>query len=49
MEILHIGDTITCRNNDELIDTMNELEKAGVHTDFEFSLGYARLIVTEVD
>lgn len=48
MAELHIGDTITCSDDDDLINTMHKLAVAGVETDFEYSMGYARLIVTEV-
>lgn len=31
---LKIGDTIKCSDADDMIDTMNELVKSGVETDF---------------
>lgn len=45
--MLQIGDTIRCRDIDDLVDTMTELAKAGVETDFDYTDG-VRLIVTEV-
>ena len=46
---MKIGDTITCANKDDLIDTMLELAKAGVETDFDYNAEKPRLIVTAVD
>ena len=31
---LKVGDTIKCHDLDDMIDTMNELVKSGVETDF---------------
>ena len=31
---LKVGDTIKCHDTDDMIDTMNELVKSGVETDF---------------
>lgn len=31
---LKVGDTIKCHDPDDMIDTMNELVKSGVETDF---------------
>ena len=31
---LKIGDTIKCSDADDMVDTMNELVKSGVETDF---------------
>lgn len=31
---LKVGDTIKCRNPDDMIDTMNDLVKSGIETDF---------------
>lgn len=31
---LKVGDTIKCSNKDDMVNTMNELFKAGVDTDF---------------
>lgn len=31
---LKVGDTIKCHDQDDMIDTMNELVKSGVETDF---------------
>ena len=47
--MLKVGDTITCASKDDLIDTMFELTKAGVETDFDYSEVKPRLIVTAVD
>ena len=33
---LQIGDTITCSNQDDMIDTMMELAQAGIETDFVY-------------
>lgn len=46
---MKIGDTITCANKDDLIDTMLELAKAGVESDFDYNDVKPRLIVTAVD
>lgn len=45
---LNIGDTITCANKYDLIDTMHELEKNGIETDFDYSGDKPRLIVTAI-
>ena len=31
---LKVGDTIKCRDSDDMIDTMNDLVKSGIETDF---------------
>lgn len=31
---MKVGDTIKCHDPDDMIDTMNELVKSGVETDF---------------
>lgn len=31
---LKVGDTIKCHDQDDMIDTMNELVKSGIETDF---------------
>lgn len=31
---LKVGDTIKCRDPDDMIDTMNDLVKSGIETDF---------------
>lgn len=33
---LKVGDTIKCHDPDDMIDTMNELVKSGVETDFPY-------------
>ena len=33
---LKVGDTIKCHDPDDMIDTMNELVKSGVETDFMY-------------
>lgn len=45
---LSIGDTITCANLYDLIDTMQELEREGIETDFDYSGDKPRLIVTAI-
>lgn len=33
---LAVGDTIQCRDKEDLVDTMHELMKLGIETDFKF-------------
>ena len=37
-ERLQIGDTIQCRDEEDMVDTMQVLEKEGIHTDFRYEL-----------
>lgn len=46
--MLKAGDTITCHDKDDLIDTMFELAKSGIETDFYYSEDKPRLIVTAI-
>lgn len=46
---MKIGDTITCASKDDLINTMFELARSGVETDFDYNDVKPRLIVTAVD
>ena len=34
--MLKVGDTIKCRDADDLIDTMKDLAKEGIETDFVY-------------
>lgn len=46
---LQVGDYITCRDADDMIQTMQELAKAGVDTDFNYDIPNAyRLEVKKV-
>ena len=46
---LQVGDFITCRDADDMIQTMQELAKAGVDTDFNYDIPNAyRLKVLKV-
>lgn len=47
--MLKAGDTITCHDKDDLIDTMFELARSGIETDFDYNDVKPRLIVTAVD
>lgn len=33
---LTVGDTIQCRDKEDLVETMNELMELGIETDFKF-------------
>lgn len=47
---LKVGDTIKCRDKDDLVDTMQKLLKAGVETDFLYEKKRkARLVVRSVE
>ena len=45
---MNVGDTITCHDVDDLVNTMVELARAGVETDFDYSGDKPKLIVTSV-
>lgn len=50
--MLKIGDTIQCHDIDDMVDTMQELAKGGVITDFLYGLNGKRgywLIVTGLE
>lgn len=47
--MLKAGDTITCHDKDDLVDTMFELARSGIETDFDYNDVKPRLIVTAVD
>ncbi len=38
MTVLEIGDTIQCADSDDMVNTMHELQRGGVETDFLFEL-----------
>ena len=38
--MLKSGDTIKCFDTEDMIKTMNELEKENIHTDFLYEKGY---------
>ena len=46
---LEIGDTIKCSSDEETIEVKHELEREGYHTDFDYSEGEVRLIVTGIE
>ena len=45
---LQVGDTIKCRDVDDMIETMTELAQEGVETDFQDNKQFI-LIVTRVE
>lgn len=48
MSKMKVGDTITCANKYDLIDTMQELAREGIETDFDYSGDKPRLIVKAI-
>lgn len=46
---LKVGDTVTCKDRDKLVELMIELYKQGIDTDFDYSDPKKyRLVVTKV-
>lgn len=52
MNKLNIGDTIRCRDKDDMVDYMMALAKEGVETDFQYEMKGRRgywLVVTGIE
>ncbi len=47
---LHIGDTIICSSQGDMIDTMKDLAQAGIETDFVYGdKEKYKLVVTDIE
>lgn len=49
IDMLKVGDRIVCHDTEDLIDTMNNLARAGVQTDFWYQDGGNVLVVTKIE